>query len=182
MQRAKELGKGSKGQALIFAVVTVLAAGLIDQGTKLVVQTLLPTDVAIEIGRIFRIEHVRNSGFALSLLSGTGRLPLVVTFVSTLVIIGLWLRNTDGGRFVSLGFALALGGMLGNLVDRLRFGEVFDFVVLHVGEHNWFAANLADAEIVLGFLLLISALPAKANSGSSALDQPVARTTKDDDP
>ena len=97
-----------------------------------------------------------NTGF------GLVALPLAVTAV----VLVFWVRNRDGGRLASAGFALILGGALGNLIDRLRLGYVVDFLLLHLGDWTLFVFNLADAALTLGPLLLILAFlrPAKHSS------------------
>ena len=73
-------------------------------------------------------------------------------------------RNRDGGRIAAAGFALILGGAVGNLIDRLRFGYVIDFLLLHIGDRTLFVFNLADAALTLGpaLLLVVYLWPAKA--------------------
>lgn len=73
------------------------------------------------------------------------------TGFSVLVSVGLivWLRSA-AGRWLRLGIGLVVGGAIGNAVDRVRFGAVFDFVDVHVAGWHWPAFNLADAAIMLG--------------------------------
>jgi signal peptidase II len=76
--------------------------------------------------------------------------------VMALVVV-FWQRSHDGGQLVAIGFALILGGALGNLIDRVRLGYVVDFLLLHLGERTLFVFNLADAALTLGPALLIVA-------------------------
>jgi len=73
----------------------------------------------------------------------------------TAVVIVVWRRSHDGGRLAATAFALILGGAIGNLIDRLRFGYVIDFLLLHVGGWTLFVFNLADAALTLGPALLL---------------------------
>jgi signal peptidase II len=83
-------------------------------------------------------------------------LPLIaLTVVIALGVVGFWVRATDGGRPAAIGFALILGGAIGNLADRVRLGSVVDFLYLHLGNRPLFVFNLADAALTLGPLLLI---------------------------
>ena len=67
----------------------------------------------------------------------------------------LWSRARDGGRLAAIGFALIVGGAIGNLIDRLRLGHVVDFLLLHLGDWTLFVFNLADAALTLGPIVLL---------------------------
>ena len=81
----------------------------------------------------------------------------VMALAVTAVVVGFWVTTRDGGFLADLGYALILGGALGNLADRLRLGYVVDFLHLHLGERTLFVFNLADAALTLGPAALIAA-------------------------
>jgi signal peptidase II len=137
------------GLAIVAAVVAI------DQVSKLVAEARLPLGQAIDLLPILTLYRVHNTGIAFSLLAGTGVGLIVLTLVITIAVIVIWARSHDGGRLATIGFALILGGALGNLIDRLRFGHVIDFLLLHFGERTLFVFNLADAALTLGPVVLI---------------------------
>jgi signal peptidase II len=81
------------------------------------------------------------------------------------VVIAFWATTHEGGPLATLGFALILGGAIGNLIDRARFGYVVDFLLLHFGDWTLFVFNLADVALTLGpaLLLLVYLLPGEAD-------------------
>ncbi len=134
---------------------TIAAVVVIDQASKALAETRLPFDEAIRVLPIISLLRVHNSGIAWSMLAGSGTILNVLALVVSAIVITLWVRSRDGGRLATVGFALIIGGAVGNLVDRLRFGYVVDFLLLHLGEWTLFVFNLADAALTLGPALLV---------------------------
>lgn len=100
-----------------------------------------------------------NDGAAFSFLQGAGGwqrwlLSGLSLLISTVIAAMLW-RGAERPRLELWALALILGGALGNLIDRLRFGYVVDFIDLYAGEHHWPAFNIADAGITVGAALLV---------------------------
>ena len=99
-----------------------------------------------------------------AMLGGDRALPAwVLSGVAILVCIGLflWLRRTDR-PLTGWGIGLVMGGAIGNVIDRARWGAVFDFADFHVGQWHWPAFNIADAAIVVGVgLMLLDSLLAE---------------------
>ncbi|MDR7482764.1 MAG: signal peptidase II [Armatimonadota bacterium] len=133
-------------------------AGLValaDQAIKAAVVTALPVGAAVPLlPGLLTLTHVQNRGVAFGLLPGVP--PVVIGLAAGLLV--AWLVWTGGrprgARGASAGGALMLGGTAGNLVDRLRWGYVVDYVDLHV----WPVFNLADAAIAVGGALLVLGL------------------------
>ncbi|HVY19668.1 MAG TPA: signal peptidase II [Bauldia sp.] len=144
-----------QGPLTVFGLAIVIATVAIDQIAKLVAVAQLPIGSAVELLPILTLYRVENTGIAFSFLSGGG-LPLVImTLIVATVVVGFWVRAGDGGRLAAAGFALIVGGAIGNLIDRIRLGSVVDFLLLHFGERTLFVFNLADAALTLGPALLI---------------------------
>ena len=78
-----------------------------------------------------------------------------LSLVISIVIVAMLVRGAERARLELGALSLILGGALGNLVDRLRFGYVVDFIDLYAGEHHWPAFNIADAGITVGAALLV---------------------------
>jgi signal peptidase II len=83
-----------------------------------------------------------------------GRLILLAISVAACVFLVFWLKR-DVTRLEAWALGLILGGAAGNAVDRLAYGAVADFVLLHAGSFEWYVFNIADAAIVVGVALLL---------------------------
>ncbi len=126
-----------------------------DQAIKAGVTATLPAGVEVPVvPGVLTLTHVHNRGVAFGLLPGLP--PLVLGLVAgCLVLLVAWRGSGPLERWqVGAGSALVLGGAAGNLVDRLRWGYVIDYIDLH----RWPVFNLADAAIVAGGVLLATGL------------------------
>jgi signal peptidase II len=155
------------GPLSALGIVVSVATLIVDQAGKLLAETHLPFGETIDVLPVLALHRVYNTGIAFSLLDFAGGLPLIVLSLAIIaVVIGFWWRATEGGWIAATGFALILGGALGNLVDRLLHGHVIDFLLLHLGERVLFIFNLADAALTVGpaLLLLVYLWPRKAGT------------------
>lgn len=131
-----------------------------DQATKALVQRSMTLHDSIPIGPSVNLTYTRNPGAAFSLLADAdptfrGWFFLVVSAVA-LTLITLFLRRVERGDWWTLSaLSLILGGAIGNLIDRIRLGEVVDFIDLYVGRYHWPVFNLADSGITIGMLILL---------------------------
>lgn len=153
-------GRPAGGRLWRFAA---LAGGVLalDQATKAwVVSAFRLYESVPVIPGLLHLTYVRNPGAAFGLFSGHAaawRVPffLAVTAVA-LVAIALIARRLPPGRPWAFGaLALVFGGALGNLIDRVRWGEVVDFVDVFWRTYHWPAFNVADAAITVGMAVLI---------------------------
>lgn len=107
------------------------------------------------IKEFFYIVHVGNTGAAWSMFSGQGMI-LGGLAVATLIAIFIWRRALGlRSRMAQICFGLLCGGIAGNLVDRLRYGHVIDFIDLHFGSYIYPTFNVADSGICVGVLLYL---------------------------
>ncbi|NWF92886.1 MAG: signal peptidase II [Syntrophaceae bacterium] len=133
---------------------------LVDQWTKHVVQQRLVLYQKVEVIRgFFNLVHVRNTGGAFGILGGEGGaltswLFVAVSFIAIGAVLFLFLRLKEDERTLSLSLSLVLSGAVGNLLDRLRYGEVVDFLDFHLSSYHWPAFNIADSAISLGIGLM----------------------------
>jgi signal peptidase II len=144
------------------AFVIALLVFILDQATKWVVT--YPLDLEnqpgqqIEITSFFNLHWVENQGVSLGLLSAEGELGrwlLVAMTAAIALFVAIWLWR-EKRRDDSAALALVLGGALGNIFDRARFGHVVDFADLHFGAWRPFLVfNVGDAAITIGVLLLL---------------------------
>jgi|SRR5690242_3161603 signal peptidase II len=136
------------------AVLVVLA----DQATKALVMARFAVGERLELTPFFNMVLVFNKGAAFSFLSEAAgwQKPLLVAFaVVAAAIVSVLIVRRPSERLLCTGLAFILGGALGNVIDRLRFGQVVDFLDLHAAGYHWPAFNVADSAITIGALLLI---------------------------
>jgi signal peptidase II len=132
-----------------------------DQVMKWWIQKNMVLHQSIEIIPNFvQLTYIRNTGAAFGFFSGAQSswrtmIFMATSFIAIAAILYLMkkLRPTQKGQMVSL--ALILGGAIGNLVDRIRMGEVTDFIDLHWYRLHWPAFNIADSAITIGVILLL---------------------------
>ena len=137
-------------------VALVLAA---DQATKWwILAAVMQPPRILEMTGFFNLVLVWNRGISFGLLGDGGQSQawLLAAF-GTLVAGGLlvWVQRGALSALATAGAGLVAGGALGNVVDRLRFGAVMDFLDLHLGGWHWPAFNVADSAITLGVVLLL---------------------------
>jgi len=141
--------------------LVALALVLLDQATKsLIIQTLQVGQGIRIIPGFFDIVFVLNPGAAFGFLATVPaevRNPLfiLISVVAAALIVLYQARYLGANRLVSFALALVLGGAVGNLIDRLRYGMVVDFLDVHVGQCHWPAFNVADSAISIGVGLMI---------------------------
>lgn len=138
--------------------ITALAGVLIDQATKLYIDgSMRLYDSIPVIDNFFQIYYVRNRGAAFSFLSNASwRLPFFigVSVIAAVVILVAFRKLRDDQSLAQLSLAMIFSGAIGNLIDRVRLGEVIDFIDVHWYRHHWPAFNVADSLICVGVFLL----------------------------
>jgi signal peptidase II len=133
---------------------------LLDQWTKsLIVQKLSLYQRVEVIQGFFNIIHVRNTGGAFGIFGGEkGGLGSILFVVVSLIAIGsivyLFIKIKENEKTLAFSFSLVLSGAIGNLIDRLRYGEVIDFLDFYLSSTHWPAFNVADSAICIGIGLL----------------------------
>jgi signal peptidase II len=136
-----------------------LLALLLDQVSKLAIAGSMQLYQSIQIMPFFKLTYVHNTGAAFSFLSEAGGwqrwffagLALVIS-----VVIAVWLaRLKKHETLLAVALALVLGGAVGNLIDRLAYGYVIDFLDVYYDTWHWPAFNIADSAITLGVILML---------------------------
>jgi signal peptidase II len=136
-----------------FYLVTALVL-VLDQWTKLLVASRMWRGQSIEVlGSFLRLTYVHNDGAAFGLDLG-GRWSFVAVTIVVAVFILFYYWRSERAAIARWGLALILGGALGNLADRVRLGEVVDFLHLSVGGFSWPIFNVADIGVSVGVGLL----------------------------
>ena len=141
---------------LIAAVVAaVIVADLV---TKAAIERGLALGASIEvIPGFFNLVSWRNTGAAFGMLGNGGPLVTYLLMAVNVVALGVIAYLIHHSKKTSMDLALSLvaGGAVGNLIDRVRYGEVVDFLDFHIGSLHWPAFNVADSAITTGVVLLI---------------------------
>lgn len=139
----------------------ILAAAVLlaDQASKYWVLDMihLPERGGIDVLPFFRLTFVGNAGVSMGLLqagSDLSRWLLTLTTAGIALAVALWLRKEKNPVDIAA-LGLVLGGAIGNIIDRVRFGYVVDFLHFFAGEYSFWVFNLADAAITVGVLLLL---------------------------
>ena len=131
---------------------------LADQLTKWLMLVRFAPGERLELTGFFNLVLVFNKGAAFSFLAAAQgwQTPLLAAFaLGAAVVVSVLLVRSPERRVLCAGLSLILGGALGNLVDRLRFGHVVDFLDFHAAGWHWPAFNVADSAITIGAALLI---------------------------
>ncbi len=132
---------------------------VLDQATKFYIDSrfVLYESVTV-LENFFHITYVRNKGAAFGILADSAfRIPFLIT-VAILAAGGiLWYLKSlrDDQKLLHFALSLVFSGAVGNLIDRIRLGEVIDFIDVHWYQHHWPAFNVADSAICVGVGLLL---------------------------
>lgn len=142
---------------ILFTGIAIVGI-IIDQITKIAVDRSMKLYDSIPIlENFFHFTYVRNKGAAFSFLSNASwRLPFFITvsIVASFVILIAFHRMRDDQKLAHTSLAMIFSGAVGNLIDRIRLGEVIDFLDAHWYRHHWPAFNVADSLICVGVFLL----------------------------
>ncbi len=140
-----------------------------DQITKSVVSAYLEINQSIVVIKdIFNIKYINNSGASWGILSGN-RILIIFFSLLALIILLRYMNSFKKNTRNNLGFGFLIGGILGNLSDRVFFGYVKDFLAFNVLGYDFPIFNLADSFIVLGVIfLIISVVKGEDRNGSNS--------------
>jgi len=136
-----------------------LLAVVLDQASKLAIDSHMPLFQSIPVLPYFNLTYVHNTGAAFSFLSEAGgwqRWFFAGLAALISMMIAVWLTRLQKHEvLLSVALSLILGGAIGNLIDRLAYGYVIDFLDVYVGNWHWPAFNVADSAITLGVALML---------------------------
>jgi signal peptidase II len=128
---------------------------LLDQISKWSIIHFLGVHESVTVTGFFNLVHVRNRGMAFGLMNRPDfdagfYLLTVSTVVAIFLLLAWFFKLKKEGARIAFGLSLVLGGAVGNLIDRLRFREVIDFLDFHLGQYHWPSFNVADSAITVG--------------------------------
>ncbi|MBP8695943.1 MAG: signal peptidase II [Syntrophobacterales bacterium] len=148
-----------KRNYLLF-VITVLVIAVLDQVTKIYIDTHMTLHESIPVVQgFFNITYVRNPGAAFGFLADAS--PTVralfligVSILASGLIVYYIVKMKTEDILLTYGMSLILGGAVGNLIDRIRLGEVIDFLDVYISTYHWPAFNVADSAVTVGAVIL----------------------------
>ena len=136
------------GPAILLAVLAT------DQFLKTWAHASVPRYGDVPVFPGLNLIAINNSGVAFGMAGGLAPWFLILIGLALSTWLFLWLLRTDS-TVHRIGLGLAVGGALGNVADRLRFGSVRDYIDIYWGSHHWPAFNLADVAIVVGLATVV---------------------------
>ena len=132
-----------------------------DQITKLCVDRWMPLHHSIPvIDGVFSLTYIRNTGAAFGIFAGSAaafRLPFLIIFslIAVGFVVTMIRRLPDDRTGLITALSFIIGGAVGNLIDRVAYGEVIDFLDFYWGAYHWPAFNIADSFITVGVLITV---------------------------
>ncbi|MDP2757163.1 MAG: signal peptidase II [Desulfurivibrionaceae bacterium] len=150
-----------KTESPIIPLAWLLAVVVLDQATKgLIMERFAMFELLPVIPGLFNLTYLTNTGAAFGMLAGAQTIWRQVFFVGVAALaLGVmafsYRQFRSQGKIFAHAIGLIAGGAVGNLIDRLRFGAVVDFLDFYVGSHHWPAFNVADSAICVGVGLFI---------------------------
>lgn len=156
MARKNAGSNGASGMTLWLGVAAIVV--LLDQLSKITLSQMLMYGQSEQITSFFNLVMVYNKGAAFSFLAdqlGWQRYLFTGISVAASLLIIWMLKRHASQRLFCWALALILGGAIGNLIDRIAYGHVIDFLDVHVHGWHWPAFNIADSAITIGALLFI---------------------------
>lgn len=138
----------------LLGVAAAISSLVADQMTKSWAVQAVASNGDVWVSGWFNIVSVRNEGVAFGLAQGAASWVLVALGVAITCVLAIWMvRSTS--KIQALGLGMAIGGALGNIIDRVRLGAVRDFLDFYWRDSHWPAFNLADAFILAGLAIVI---------------------------
>lgn len=159
----------NRGRYMPLGLIAALIVLFVDQASKWwVLHGIDLPDVGnIDLLPVLSLTMVWNRGVTFGLLNGLGAWGSWLLALGALLIVsvlGVWLRRAESRR-VAIALGAIAGGAVGNVIDRLRFGMVVDFIHAHAFGWHWYVFNIADAAIVCGVgALILDSLMSKARN------------------
>ena len=141
----------------MFLIGIIIAIVALDQWSKWMIKTsykLYQSEPIIE--GFFYFTYVTNDGIAFGLSFPGGKtILLIVTLILTGVIMWMLWKEKNSHNLIRYGLTLILAGAIGNMIDRILYGKVVDFLDIMIGNFNWYIFNVADSAVTSGMILFI---------------------------
>lgn len=129
---------------------------LLDQISKVIITNFLDVNSSIDIiNNFFNLTLVHNDGAAWSILSGNRLLLIFISLIALVLIYYIFIKNKNLKKLDIITYGMLIGGIIGNLFDRVFYGYVIDFLDFKIFNYNYPVFNIADCFIVISAILLI---------------------------
>jgi signal peptidase II len=139
-------------------LLVAIAAMIVDQLSKyIILKYVLIEYAAVIVAPFFAIVRAWNTGVSFSMFNNYGIKGVYMLSGVALIIVAMllkWLKD-EKNNVIRVALGLIIGGALGNVLDRIRLGAVFDFLDFHIGQYHWPAFNMADSFICVGAGIVI---------------------------
>lgn len=140
----------------IIGAIIISLSVILDQISKLLVELHLPFGEFIAVFPSFAMYRTWNEGVAFSFLAGHGSTALVILAIFVVgVVIWLWTSSPKERVWLSAGYAMIVGGAIGNIIDRGLYGHVVDFIMIYYQNWSFAIFNIADCFITIGVIFII---------------------------
>ena len=157
MNRLRSILRNKYGRLIFIAALVMIS----DQITKAVIVKFLALYHKITIiPGFFDLTHIQNPGGAFGFLAGQSSTVrqiffVFISFLAICLIFHFYRKIPRTHPLLASSLALVFGGAVGNLIDRIRFGKVVDFLDLYIGSYHWPAFNVADSAISIGMVIFV---------------------------
>lgn len=123
-------------------------------------------------GDLVRLTYIHNPGAVFGLTFGGRPLHLTLSLLALGLVVAMLRKTPTEERRAQAGLAMILGGAVGNMIDRVRIGEVIDFLDVGIGNFRWYVFNVADAFVTVGVFVLIMAYLFKSSASTVQSPEP----------
>lgn len=143
---------------MLIGMIVATIAAVLDQISKaLVFGYMSEQSNIVEIAPFFNLVIAWNTGVSFSMFNNLGNAGVYILSGFALIVaifLLCWLKN-EKSRYMQIALGLVIGGAIGNVIDRIRLGAVYDFLDIHINTYHWPAFNLADSFICIGAMMII---------------------------
>lgn len=142
---------------LLISIMVIVITILVDQISKeYIIDTLIQSHETKTITSFLNFVLVRNEGITFGLFNNVINGAIIFSMLAIIITIMLiiWLLK-ENNILIKVALGLIIGGAIGNIIDRVRYGAVVDFIDLHIKQYHWYSFNIADAAICIGVSILI---------------------------
>lgn len=138
------------------SLIITLICVLIDQIVKLIIMGNMGVGSSISvIPRFFSLTYVENDGAAWSIFSGNSALLIIISLIALILVYFYFFQNKNIRKLEFISYSILIGGIIGNLFDRVKFGKVIDYLDFNIFGYNFPVFNFADICIVISVIVLV---------------------------
>ena len=143
---------------MIIGLAVAIAVVIYDQFSKyLILDYLMEQGHKVEITSFFNLVSAWNTGVSFSMFDDLGNLGVYILSAFSLIVVAFllfWMKK-ECSLYMRIALGFVIGGAIGNVIDRIRVGAVYDFLDIHIGQYHWPAFNVADSFICVGAILIV---------------------------